>query len=195
MLSIVTEPTIEPISVPDCMEYLNYTNTDDRLWFELAIKSAREYFETQCSRAIVQQTWKCTLSKFSNEMELQLSPLISVSQIEYIDLDGNTQTLATSVYDVDTLSSPFGRILLGYDQQWPNTRKVWNAVQITFTAGYAPSNGSPQDFRANIPRGIITALVALVGSNLENREADAPVKLYSAPAAQRLLQNYWIKTF
>ncbi len=91
-------------------------------------------------------------------------PLISVSSIKYLDLDGTETTVATSVYRVDADSEP-GRITLDYNQTWPtDKRDVTNSVIIEHTAGYGASTSA-------VPEDIRHAILMLIGHWYENREA------------------------
>lgn len=123
------------------------------------IVAAREYVEQYLARPLITQTWRYTLDTFPpdsvNYIEIPRSPLISVSSITYVDDDGNTQTLATSVYSVDADSKP-GAVRLKYDQEWPDTRDQPNAVTINFTAGYGAAP-------ANVPASTKQAMKLLIG--------------------------------
>ncbi len=61
-------------------------------------------------------------------------PLLAVTAITYVDLDGNTQTLSPSVYVAELQG---GRIYPDYQQYWPNARWQPNAVKIRYVAGVA----------------------------------------------------------
>lgn len=119
------------------------------------IAEAREELEGATARAFVTQTWQLTLDRFpfagcsdtyrptAREIELRVCPVQSVSSIVYLDPAGESQTLSTSVYDVDTRSEP-GRITLKNGQTWPLTLIQANAVTITFVAGYGDAAAVPR---------------------------------------------------
>jgi uncharacterized phiE125 gp8 family phage protein len=138
------------------------TNTtgDPRL---LALQQrSRRHLEAHYGRAFLTQTWRYTLDRFPGAwcgnlwpsmsagpfgvIELPMPVLQSVSSITYVDNDGVTQTLSTSVYDVDVDHFP-GRVLLKYGQVWPVTRVQRNAVTITLVAGYASPALVPADWK------------------------------------------------
>jgi uncharacterized phiE125 gp8 family phage protein len=114
------------------------------------VAAARQHMENILRRALITQTWKLYLNKFESEIEIPRAPLISVSSIKHFDTGGTEQTLAASVYTVDTDSEP-GRIYLAPDQSWPDTDGREKAITITFVAGY----GAAGSF---VPAGIINAL-------------------------------------
>lgn len=62
-------------------------------------------------------------------------PLISVTSITYIDVDGVTQTLSSSLYSITDPAK--GVITLNYGESWPTTRWQPNAVTVRFVAGMA----------------------------------------------------------
>jgi hypothetical protein len=76
------------------------------------------------------------LDYFQDCVELKNFPLIDITQIQYVDSAGDTQTLSTDVYTVDADSTP-GRFYLSYNQSWPTTRSTPKAVTVSYRAGYA----------------------------------------------------------
>ena len=111
------------------------------------LRGAIDHAESLTGRAFITQTWRLTRDAFCDEIKIPRVPLISVDSVTYIDTAGATQTLATSVYDVDTVA---GRLLLAYDQSWPSIRNWANSVSITFTAGYGDRNAVPEAIRTAI---------------------------------------------
>ena len=76
-------------------------------------------------------------------------PLIEVTQIQYVDTSGDTQTLGTSVYTVDTDSVP-GIVYLAYNQSWPSLRDIPKNVTVSYRCGYATT------FTANSTTDVLT---------------------------------------
>ena len=90
-------------------------------------------------------------------------PLQSVTSITYVDDAGDTQTLSSSLYQVDTKSQP-GRIIPAYGESWPTVRSnTLNAVTVNFVAGYGDD---PED----VPAGLRHAVKFLCGHWFEQRE-------------------------
>lgn len=141
-LFLVTAPTSEPVALDDLKLHLRVdTDAEDDLIAGLNV-AARQYAEAFTQRAIPQQTWDLKLDAFpcGSEFYLPKAPCISVTSISYIDTNGDSQTLATTVYGTDLPAGPYaraGRIYLKYQQQWPQTRDIPNAVTVRFVAGYA----------------------------------------------------------
>ena len=124
------------------------------------ITVARKWCEGYQNRAFITQTITLTLDKFPEVFEVPMPPLISVTSIEYIDPAGVQQTLASSVYDVDTNSEP-GRIALAHAQSWPGIRGDINSVEVIYQAGYGVA--------AAVPETVKQAIRLLIVHYYENR--------------------------
>jgi uncharacterized phiE125 gp8 family phage protein len=140
--SLVTAPTSEPVSLADAKLWIKVDATAEDDLISGLIVSARDYVESFTHRAVPLQTWdeKCDAFPDDSEFYLPKAPCVSVTSITYIDPNGDTQTLSTSVYDTDLPTGPnarAGRVFLKYGQSWPSTRDVPKAVTVRFVAGYA----------------------------------------------------------
>ncbi len=81
------------------------------------------------------------------EVVLPRNPVISVDSVRYADTNGDMQTLAPSEYQTDLLTRP-ARIVPKRFGFWPTLDVVTpNAVQVTFTAGYADDDLIPMRYR------------------------------------------------
>lgn len=138
-------PYAEPVSLDEMKLHLRVDIDDDDTLITSIILAAREQVETVTQRQLVAATWKlyldefpCTSSVdvFGGVIRLGHSPVMLVDSIQYVDTNGVTQTLATSVYTVDVNTEP-ARIVLAYNQVWPATRAQLNAVTITYISGHA----------------------------------------------------------
>lgn len=148
-LAQTVAPAEEPISLAEAKRYGWVDSSfDDVLISDLA-KSVRSEFERLTGLQLVTATWKMYLDNWpcSCGVLVPKSPLLTVSSITYVDTAGATQTLASSVYQVDAVSQP-GRITTAYGQSWPSIRSAtYNAVTITFTAGYGTAASVPFDIK------------------------------------------------
>lgn len=132
----VTAPTSEPLSLLELKDWIREDlDEQDALLSEL-ITDARAIAENYLRRAIPQQTLALHMDMFPEVIKVPRPPLVSVTSIEYVDADGATQTLSSSLYRVDADSDP-GRITPSWDNSWPTTRYVTGAVTVTYVAGYA----------------------------------------------------------
>ncbi|WP_254513880.1 head-tail connector protein [Anatilimnocola floriformis] len=142
--SLVTPPAAEPLTTDEAKLYCRIESdfTAEDTIIAGIIQSAREYAETFQARQLITATWKLKLHCFHYEIELPRPPLQSVTSITYIDPDGVTQTLSTSVYSVDTDCTP-GVIRLKYGQMWPSVRGQNDPpIVVTFIAGYGATSSS-----------------------------------------------------
>lgn len=162
-LTRTIDATTEPISLAEAKVHLNVTTADDDALISTLILQARQYAENFTNRAFITQTWELRLDMFTPwTLTIPMSPLVSVSSIQYIDGSGVTQTLASSEYTVDAKSEP-GRITPAYGKNWPVTRYEMNAVTITFIAGYGAA--------ADVPAPIKAAIKLIVAEMYKEREA------------------------
>lgn len=174
-LSLQTAPTSEPVAREAAKLHCraNEDNTEDLL-FDRLVTSAREYCETFTGRALMPQTWDLKMDSFVDRewvdgngvIWLPKPPVTAVSSITYLDGNGDSQTLSTSIYTTDLPSGPKARrarISEAYSQVFPQTRDTFNAVTIRFVAGYANADA--------VPASIKQAILLLVGHWYQNRES------------------------
>lgn len=154
-------PSVEPITLDDAKaQTRNDLDNEDALILA-QIAAAREYAETTTERALITQTWRYSLDRFPAVIRLPMSPVQQVTEIKYIDALGVQQTLSTSMYRADTDTDP-ARITPAYNEVWPVTHPVTNAVEITYVAGYG-------DSASDVPQSIRQAMLMLLAHWDENR--------------------------
>lgn len=186
-VTLKTAPTSEPLTVSDVKAHANIDTTDDDALLTTYIIAAREHVEDKINRTLITQTWDYYLDRFHNVMEMPKAPLQSVSAITYVDTDGATQTLSTSIYTVDSDSDP-GRVVLAYNQSWPSVRADINVVKITFISGYGNA--------AAVAQAIKHAMLLLVSHWYESRESASQINLTNIPSGvDSLLSPYRIVPF
>ena len=144
-VQIAVQPFAEPVSLAEIrlQTKQDEITTDDTLLASL-LPVARNIVEVgtgaNClrNRVMMATTFDCFYNCFPacDTIQLPKVPLVSVVSITYVDNDGATQTLATSVYTVDTAN---GRVFLSYQQVWPSTRSIYRAVTVQIIAGLAAS--------------------------------------------------------
>lgn len=163
-LKIKTPPTVEPITLADAKLHLKVEEdvTEDDTLIASQIKAARIAAENFTMRQFITATYELFLDKFPTVINVPRPPLQSVTSIKYIDTDGAEQTLNASVYTVDTVSMA-GRIVLAFEQSWPQTRAQIQAVTVEYKAGYG-------DAPADVLDDIIAGMKLHLGHLYENRE-------------------------
>lgn len=186
---VTTPPSVEPVTLAEAKLHLRVThNLEDDLITSLIV-AAREWAENQTRRRFVNTTQRLSYDEFPDEFILPGGRTQSITSITYTDTNGATQTLATSVYTVITDSEP-GRIVRAYNQLWPATRSIPNAVQVVQVAGYGSA-------ASNVPDSIKAAMKLAIGNWFENRESTISGTIINEipMAAQALLDPFRIPEF
>lgn len=169
----VIAPAAEPVTLAEAKKHLHFTNTDsDDYITNFLIPAARQHTETYIQAALIERTLDVFYGNF-RKLQLPFPPLSSVTSVKYRDAANVEQTLATSVYDVDSISEP-GCITLANGQAWPTLSYQPNPVTVRIVAGYG-SNAS------DVPTVIRSAILMLIGHLYENRESSAPLQIHTVP--------------
>jgi uncharacterized phiE125 gp8 family phage protein len=161
---LTTAPTLRAVSVEEAARQCNVTNPDDSAYLDSLVLKATDWAQKRLSRQLLTATWKLYLDEFPAEILIEKVPVASISSIAYVDENGAAQTLAASEYQTDlTDCNQAARIMPAYGTSWPSTRAdTYNAVTITFVAGWTAVGGVPQSIRH--------ILLLLVAHWFENRE-------------------------
>ncbi len=169
----------ESLSLTDIKNHLRISGTDDDDSLREDIAAVRRYTETYLSKTLVKTTWVYKLDSFPDEINLQMGPVLSISSVEYVDTDGNTQTFSDIQYDDRN-----GRLKPSYNSSWPDTRDQYNAVTITYIAGATHAG--------NVADDIKSAMKMLVGDKQNNKE-DSLIGVSNSPlvnSAHNILNMY-----
>lgn len=150
-----SQSSTEPVTVSEVSCHLRIQTTIEDALMLTYIKSARLRCEGLIKRALVPSSFIVTLDAFpSGEIILPRPPLSTQNSkivISYIDSSGDTQTVSSTVYEVDHLAEP-GEIRLAYDQNWPDVRNHPGVIRIAYASGYISTASSstsliPQDIK------------------------------------------------
>lgn len=185
LLSLVSPPAAEPVTLAEAKLHLRVDSDDtsqDSLITQLIV-AARTMCEGFTRRAFYSQTWDYVASGFpdgDDPILLGKPPLQTVTSLQYIDTAGALQTFASANYTADTATID-GAIRLVYGASWPTVREQYNAVRISFVAGYATGTPAP----------IVAAIKLLVGHLYEHRESVVTGTIVSElPTVKALLGPY-----
>lgn len=164
-LSVVTEPTAEPVSVQEAREHCRIYVNDDDAWLSNAITAARRLGETFIKRTFVTTTLRLTIDELPDwDFYLPRPNLVSVTSIKYRDSSNVQQTISSSDYTVDTYTAP-GRVTPAYGLTWPSGISHTNAVEVVYVAGYGAASA--------VPASIKHAILLTVADWHINRENEA----------------------
>jgi uncharacterized phiE125 gp8 family phage protein len=157
-VTVTVAPTSEPITLAQAKEQVRViddTSQDDLL--NAYIVAARTHVEAVTGTKLVSQTVVMKAECWGDLFHLPTGPIQSISSITYVDSAGDTQTLATSVYET-RLDGIAPSIVLKYGQSWPSIRSG-SLITVTGVAGYT-----------SIPASIIHAVKLLVADWFAVRE-------------------------
>ena len=171
-----------PVTLDEMKDHLRVTHTDDDQYINALCLAATSWAEKFQNRTYVKRPRVMVLDKFPPAIRPLYPPLISVTSIVYIDLDGVSQTLAASEYRVDTITEP-GRITEAYECTWPDTRTITNAVTINYVAGYGTAAAVPDEVKA--------AIKLMAGHLYEHREAVSEIKMEKVPMS--VMHLLWLE--
>lgn len=213
VISVVTPPTVEPLTLDEAKQHLAVTFTDHDTMIQGMVRAARRNLEVMYGRAMLTQSLALTLDRFNQArwaqesyygsapatwmgygalgvtwsvIELR-SPVRSITSITYLDPAGVTQTLASTAYAFDpgSESSP-GRVYPALGRTWPAVALAPASVRVEWVAGFALPEQVPDDWKA--------AVALYLGHLYANREqvvADARAVAVSLPmGVEALMGNY-----
>lgn len=200
-LKLLTAPKSEPLTLDEAKLHLRVDYTEDDELIAGLIAAARAAAETETQRQLVTATWRYLADSFpgpslvgvpygttyshpGHAILLPKSPVQSVTQITYLDMQGVRQVLPAETYtvpddqDLTRITPVFGRI-------WPPCLPQIGCIQVDFVAGYGGY--------ADVPAAIKSWMKLLVGAMYENRELATIVQRGSVlemPFSGSLLDPY-----
>lgn len=182
--ALVTPAAVEPVELTDVLAHLRIDHHHDDEAIGRLIAAATAECQEFTGLQLITATFRQDLDAFPTQPIMLLpAPLAAVSSIKYRDADDVEQTLATSVYEVDTSARP-GEVQLRTGQAWPTTKIRANAVSITFTAGFGSTP-------ASVPQGVKLAIKMLAGSFYDEKGDNAVARgLDPASTLWRLLRPH-----
>lgn len=169
----------EPVTTAEAKSHLRVSIATDDTLIDNLVVAAREWFEVATWRGLVADDEAVEkFDRFPRIIRLKNAPLRSVTTVEYIDINGSSQTVDD--YQEDAVTEP-GRIIPVYGGSWPSTREQLNAVTITYKSGYVNA--------AAVPKSIKQGILMLVAHWYENREGVTDVIMREIPLAVKTLAN------
>lgn len=167
----VTESTQLPIALNDVKNFLrlNDSTIEEDALLTLYIKSAWRYIEGYTNRVLLTETYQLRLDFYPTKyFQMVVDPIQSITNIQYIDTNGDIQTVASSNYDVDLNSKPAKIYTYRFDIPSYDTERM-DTVSVNYIAGYAS--------KSLIPHGLVSALLMIVSYLYENRAAASMVNI------------------
>lgn len=131
-LKVITAPTALPVTLEEAKAFYRVIGTNEDADITRSITAAKEKAEQITNRQLKTATYEGYLDAFPSSVKLPKPPFSSITKIEYIDVDGATQTF-TDFY-VDDVAEPS---VLYFNSTPTDVRtEEVNNVIITFICGY-----------------------------------------------------------
>lgn len=167
-LTRTTAPAVEPVTVAEAKAHLRVDTSDDDTYIGTLVTAARQWVEEYLDRSLVNTQWTMRLDSFPYEIELPRPPIATSGtttavSVTYTLGSEATATLSTASYRVDRNSTP-GVVRQLRSGTWPANLDDYNAVTVTWWAGYGASGSS-------VPAAIRHAILMLVGHWYEFRSS------------------------
>jgi uncharacterized phiE125 gp8 family phage protein len=148
MVKIVlqTAATAEPVSLSELRDHLQIAHHDQDAYLERLILTATDVAQKTTWSQFVQATYDESFDAFAERLTLWKQPVISITQITYVDSAGDSQTLDTGIYELGKQDG-LGIVRLKYQQSWPTTRGHPDAVTVRYVAGYGAASAVPDPIK------------------------------------------------
>lgn len=180
----VTEPTVEPLTLAEAKKHLEIADADDAHDAHVGslIAYARQKFEDDTGRFLIirsvvekQADWGCW------PWRLRYRPAVSVTHVKYYS-GGSLATYSSGDYSLD---AGRGLVHLDYDAVAPTYDDRWDAIQVTYTAGYGSNS-------QNVPDKFKHPLKLLIENAFDDRHKDATTTM---DAYENIIRNYLRPTY
>lgn len=169
---------------PDCLalsaEYvdkymeLGCCEDGDSTLLDQMILTAQCLFESYTRRILMQRSFLLLTSYWCKSIQVKCSPLQSVESITYLDEDGESQTVDSSLYYI-VAGDEYSDICFTDDFTFPSLYDRPHSITVTFTAGYF-SCEDPSIVSADIQIGLFEVVAYLY----ENRSCSCGSEVLSA---------------
>lgn len=158
---ITTAAATAVLTTAEAKAFLRVDSSDEDTLIDALIAGATQHAQNYLEQAFVTQTVTEKFDELGSVLRLSVHPVISITSIQYIDENGDTQTLAADQYNADTYAKR-AVIEPAYGVSWPTVRPQRNAVTVVYQAGYGSAD--------NVPEDIKLAIRQIVADAFDNRQ-------------------------
>lgn len=148
-LSVVTAPTVEPITLDEALVQCHANQGVEDDWFYDTIAAVRQDAESFERRAFIEQSLRITFDGLpAFPIMIPRPPLIELTSFSLFDVDDSETSIALSDLLIDIYSQP-GRVALSHGYSLPGvTLRELNSVVIVYKAGYGSTASTvPKDIK------------------------------------------------
>jgi len=163
-LKVITQPATEPVTNAEADLWMRYTGSLQDNVIDALITAARQSVESWTNRTLITTVYEYYLTDLCALIKIPTSTVQSITSITYIDTNGDTQTLSSTLYGLDNVSVK-NSVYLKPGQSYPAVQVQPNAVKITFPAGYGTA-------ATDVPQCLRAVIKMRVNELFEHREAN-----------------------
>jgi uncharacterized phiE125 gp8 family phage protein len=129
-IELITEPTVEPVTLEEAKSFCRIDGTDDDAFIERLITACRKDAEQTTNRAFITQTIVAQWDRMRDYVVLPRAPHQSIVSVESFD-GHNWHTLSSSGYRVTGLK----RFRIDIGRVFSTVARMENPFRVTFNAG------------------------------------------------------------
>ena len=182
-LELVTGPATASLTLAEVKAHLRIDADDEDTLLTNLIHTAEAHVDGlgDLGRAMITQSWAQYVDQNPGWVKLSMTPVQSLTSVEYYDSDGALQTATVGDFEL-WRDGDFMWCKPKDNAQWPQADTRPDAIKITYVAGYG-------DAASDIPESVRTAMLMLIGHLYEHREAVTEAKVMTTPMAYEMLMN------
>jgi len=174
---LVTAPEVQPVTLDEVKEHLRIgiAEVDQDDYLQDLLYSAVDQIEKKTNRKLITQTVDVLVESWRETWQvLPYGQIQSISYIECIDVDGNTQVIPQDCYVLSFSGTDSARIVFNDKLNLPIIL-IGSQITIRLICGYGEAG-------SNVPASIRAAIKLLVGDMFDGED--------STLAVDRLLMPY-----
>lgn len=162
-------PTKLPVPIEQARANMRIDGDYMDPFLELWLKGIAAATEHEIGQCLMRQTWQVRLDAFPDAIDLP-HPVLSVTSVAYLDLDGVEQVLAPATYKL-TPARYQTSLAPVRGATWPATSPESHAVVVTVECGYGDT---PDKVPANVQLYLLAKLVDQFDPNTRAEKESAP---------------------
>ncbi|WP_170840514.1 head-tail connector protein [Janthinobacterium lividum] len=175
----IVPPSILPVSIEQARANMRIDGDYMDQSLELWLKGITATAEHEIGQCLMRQTWEVRLDAFPAAIDLP-HPVLSVTSVAYLDVDGAKQTLVPEAYKL--VPARYKTALVpARGAAWPLTSPEPHAVVVTVECGYGDTSDKVP---SNVQLYLLAKLVDQFDPNTRAEKEAAP-----SPFIARLLDG------